>query len=295
VLGTEGAQATLRCEAVAPGQEAAVAFARQLMQRRRRVLEVKRAAIHRQVDEVLPFDEPRTETGQQDGNLRPAWVWAYKHGWLTYEFNEDKYDVFDRQGRPLPPQVCIDFIVDTLERASGTWWASRDQASPRNPLARRRVRGKLDFRQLGLGNRRSVDSFVDFAWEHPQWFDAYDLSATERVPFYRRRRFFDHIYQHRDRYLPGDIVTIHGRRDDDELHYHSFFIYDSDPLSGMPTLLASNAGRPRIRNWEQELRNAPLRSIRSRVRPRLSWLEPLVVLGDEVVANEPAQLSTRSG
>lgn len=40
------------------------------------------------VGEALPFDEPKTEEGQQDGNLRPAWRWAYTHGWDSYTFND---------------------------------------------------------------------------------------------------------------------------------------------------------------------------------------------------------------
>jgi hypothetical protein len=117
-----------------------------------------------QIEEALPFDEPVTEDGQQDGNLRPAWTWAYKQGWDSYEFNDDRYMVFDGAGRPKVPQVCIDFITDTLERASGTWWRGRDGQ-------RERLRGKLDFETLGIENRRSVERFVRFAKAHPEWFD----------------------------------------------------------------------------------------------------------------------------
>jgi hypothetical protein len=293
VLATSQARASLRCEAVAAGAEPVVRDARDFLLRRHRVLRALRAAIDRQVHEQLPFDEPRSEVGQQDGNLRPAWRQAYQQGLLSYRFNEEHYRVFDSQGRPLPPQVCIDFITDTLERASGTWWPALDTGRPSLPLWRERTPGNLDFERLGISNRRSVGVFVDFAWEHPEWFDAYDLAPEERVPFGWRERFYQHLYEHRDRYVPGDIVTVHGRRDDEELHYHSFFIYDADPLTGMPTLLAANAGRPRIRTWDQELRSAPRRSIRSRIRPRLGWLEALVVPQDQqLVADERAASAT---
>jgi hypothetical protein len=214
----------------------------------------------------LPFDEPRTEDGQQDGELRRAWLWAYRHGWDSYTFNDDGYRVFDGQGRPYIPEVCIDFVTDVLERASGTWYRPRHEE-------RARTQGGLDFDLLGIENRRSVENFVDFAWAHPEWFEVVDLEAEERVPLIAGERFFTTLYEHRARYRPGDIVTLHGLRSDGKVHYHSFFVVDADPVTGMPTQVASNAGVPRVRTWEQELRPAPLRSIRSRVRPRLEWLE----------------------
>jgi hypothetical protein len=63
----------------------------------------------------------------------------------------------------------------------------------------------------------------------------------------------------------------------------------------MPTLLASNAGHPRIRTWEKELRSSPRRSIRSRVRPRLRWLESIVVVGDPAVAGRVKDHAAASG
>jgi hypothetical protein len=291
----QDAEATLRCDAVPPAVASEVAHARNLVLRRERVLGPIRAAIRRQISERLPFDEPRTEEGQEDGSLRPAWLWAYRQGRTSYTVNDDRYRVYDLDGRPLPPQVCIDFIIDTLERASGTWWHERGQRTTPGAVFRPRAIGKLDFEAEGIENRRSVEVFVDFAWERPEWFDTYDLLPDERIPFYRRRAFFDYLHEHRDRFVPGDIVTIHGRRDDDEVHYHSFFVYESDPVTGMPTLTASNAGRPRIRTWEKEMLSAPLRSIRSRIRPRLSWLESQVVVDREVVAEDPASGPSASG
>ena len=277
LLQSQGTRLSLVCEAIGDDERPVVEAARELQRRRRRVLEPLVRTIEQQVEEGLPFDEPRTEEGQQDGKLRLAWATAYREGRTTYEFNGDEYRVFDAAGRPRVPQVCIDFIVDTLERASGTWWLERG-----NPPTR--TAGRLDFRRFGIQNRRSVESFVDFAWRHPQLFDVVDLAATERVRFARRERFFDHLFEHRDRYVPGDIVTILGPRDDEELHYHSFFVLAADPVTAMPVLVAANAGRPRLRTWEQELRNAPRRSIRSRLRPRLEWLESALAPGSDAVA-----------
>ncbi len=281
VLDHEGARLTLACEVVRPEQAEAVALARSLARRRHAVLGVQREAIAAAVAEALPFDEPTTEEGQQDGNLRPQWRWAYEHGWDQYRFNDDKYPVFDAAGRPRVPQVCIDFVFDTLERASGTWWAGREQD-------RQRIVGRLDFSALGIDNQRSVERFVSFAWAHPEWFDAYDLTPDERIRFADRERFFGHLAAHADGFIPGDVVTIHGPRGDED-HYHSFFVVAADPVTGMPILLAANAGRPRLRTWEQEMRNAPKRSIRSRVRPRLEWLEA------HLTPNEQAMLAPVPG
>ena len=68
------------------------------------------------------------------------------------------------------------------------------------------------------------------------------------------------------------------------MHWHSFFVYRSDPVTGVPMLVASNAGFPRVRSWEVEMRAAPLRSIRTRIRPRLEWLEKLAPPPEAAVA-----------
>ena len=97
----------------------------------RKIAKLIRATIELQVAEQLPFDEPKTEVGQQDGMLRLAWSEAYKHGGRSYTFNEDDYPVFDDVGRPKVPQVCIDFIVDTIERSAGTWYGKQGEARKR--------------------------------------------------------------------------------------------------------------------------------------------------------------------
>ena len=279
VLVADGAQLSLHCEAIPKDTRAAVAQARELTLRRERALAMLRRAVDQMIHESLPFDEPKTEDGQQDGNLRPKWRFAYLQGWETYEFNDDRYFVFDGRGRPRVPQVCVDFIMDALERASGTWWRERGSA-------RERVRGRLDFDEFGIDNRRSVERFIDFAERYPQWFDVHHLSQQERIPLWRRREFFDHLHAEADRYAPGDVVAIHGLRDDEEYHYHSFFVLASDPVTGVPTRVAANAGRPRIRALFDEMVSAPKRSFKTRVRPRLEWLET-ILLEDSVSVAAP--------
>lgn len=284
-LSTTGVKVELDCEDVADADAAEVDRVRNLAIRRRPILDALRGAIVSQVTEALPFDEPRTEEGQQDGNLRPKWIWAYKHGWFSYEFNEDRYSVFDRFGNPKLPQVCIDFITDSLERASGTWWGTREDE-------RQQTVGALNFDDLDIINRRSVDVFIRYAWSRPEWFDVYRLPEEERIPFRRRGEFFDHIAEHRERYAPGDVIAIHGVKSDGKVHYHSFFVYDADPVTGMPILVAGNSGRPRIRSWEAVMRSAPRRSIVARIRPRLEWLERVIPLPNRVTKGEPPSLAT---
>jgi len=263
VLAHKGPELVLECESIPQEEAEAVERVRDLARLKRRVLRAQHRAIEAAVREGLPFDEPKTEEGQQDGELRREWKWAYRHDWTIYRFNEDTYRVFNADGSPRVPEVCIDFIVDTLERASGSWWMPEGSERRKTP--------GLDLDALGIDNRRSVERFVNFAWEHPEWFEVYDVKAGDRIPFYRKQEFFRDVQNHADRYVPGDIVTVFGPRGD-ENHYHSFFVYRSDPVTGMPIWVAANAGRPRIRAWATEMRSGPRRWISSRIRPRLEWL-----------------------
>jgi hypothetical protein len=286
VLRIDGARAYLECESLPEGDQAHVEAAHLAARRHARILSELRARVAEQIEEALPFDEPKTEEGQQDGKLRPEWRTAYMQGQRTFTFNGDEYQVFDSAGRPRLPQVCVDFVLDTWERMAGTRWLRRDEG-------RARQIGRLDVTALGMENQRSVEQFIEFARSHPEWFELFEVPENERIAFQYRRRFFRRLVEAPDRFRPGDVVAILGPRDDERLHYHSFFIVDADPLSGMPTLLAANAGRPRLRNWEAELEIAPRRAIVARIRPRLSWLETLIGTSDQALlpqipANSPS-------
>lgn len=287
LLDRDGAKLSLACEVVEPGQRANVEQARKRELEAQALLRQQRRVIQTMVHEALPFDEPRTEEGQQDGNLRPAWRGAYLRGEWSYEFNEDRYQVFDGRGRPRVPQVCIDFVTDTLERASGSWWGSQDE--PRG-----RSRGRLLFDEFEIDNRRSVERFTKFAWNHPEHFDVYYLEPEERLPLTQGDALFAHLEEHAARYRPGDIVSILGLRSDEKYHYHAFFVYKADPVTGMPIWLAGNAGRPRLRSWYGELLSAPRRSIHSRIRPRLEWLRSILE-SEQSLATEPAPVEEGTG
>jgi hypothetical protein len=284
LLRSDGAGLALECEA--PGAAGEELAARRSQALRALAMQARLLSVMKeQVDEALPFDEPKTEDGQQDGHLRPEWRHAYLRGSHSYEFNGDKYSVFDASGRPRPPQVCIDFVLDTFERASGSWWQPAH-------LRRERAPGRLRFDDAAIQNRRSVERFIDFARSNPAEFEVYDVPPEERVPLRNRQQFFAQLYRSREHYRRGDIVAILGPREDEKLHYHSFFIVDVDPLSGMPTELAANAGRPRIRSWEGEMSNAPRRSIIARIRPRAAWLESFLAPDAAVSVEVPPKAPT---
>jgi hypothetical protein len=264
-LEDDGARYTLGCLATPPEHRAEVEGQRAANAQRSGSLQRLREAIHAMVEERLRFDEPLEEVGQQDGSLRPLWKWTYDHGGTSYSFNGVGYPVFDGKGRPHPPQVCIDFVLDAYERASGSWFQGADQP-------RKRALGSIDFDATDLRNRRSAAEVVSFASAHPEMFEVWSLPEEERVPFGRRSDFFAYIGQHAGRFQVGNAVVIHGMKDDGLPHYHSFLIESVDPLTGFPYRLAGNAGRPRLQSWEGVMRSAPRRSIRHVLIPRATWL-----------------------
>jgi hypothetical protein len=290
VLKTQGARVELDCEAPPPGSLARVVAVRQRAARLQQALLPLRRAMIAQIEEQLPFDEPITENGQQDGHMRFHWLSAYLAGRNSYSFNGDRYYVYDEQGRPKPPQVCIDFLYDTFERASGTWW------QPRN-LDPKRTAGRVDFGTFTNTPLRRADRFIQLARAQSERFDVHELTPQERVPMWKREAFFHQLSTRADDFRPGDIVMIRGytpferRWERKIMHYHSFFIYESDPLTGMPIALVGNPGRPSIRTWLFEGLRTPRRSIWYRVRPKLEWLEDALGPPGDVAAGDPPLLS----
>jgi hypothetical protein len=266
IVQNERGLGRLECENVAAGEVGRLAEARRANARRTALVQPILDAAHEIVERRLPFDEPRTEEGQQDGHLRIAFRKAYEGYEQTYEFNGDRYFVFDGFGRPIVPQVCIDFITDSVEWGTGGKWADRGQR-------REHVRGAIDFKSFGLENARSIEQVAEFGADHPEWFDMVFVPEAERIKFVHRSKFFEQIAARPSFYAVGDVVFILGLKDDDRFHYHSFFVDEVDPLTGAPVLLVSNAGPPQVRTWEGEMQNAPLRSVIARLRLRTDLLE----------------------
>ncbi len=271
VLKTEGSYVDLECQIVDPSARAEFERVRDHNERYQRVTQALRDVMLSQVDEGLPFDEPMHEIGQQDGQLRLAWRRAYFDGMRRFRFNGENYRVFDSKGRPQVPQVCVDFLTDTLERASGTWFRSQGEKPGR-------MEGLFDFERLEGVTLRRVPGFLEFAANHPDWFEVHTPTERERIEFAQKNRFYRDLVAKADDYASGDIIMIRGFTPWDPaiMHYHSFFVFEKDPVTGTPIAIVGNAGQPAIRTWEIELRRTPRRSIHHRIRPKLEWLESIV-------------------
>jgi len=269
VLEAHGAALRLECVAADPETREAVQAARDATAFRRRVLARMRATITAQVGEALRFDRPEGEEGpDRDGHLRPVWLDAYLRGRQSFEVDEKSYRVFDAAGRPWPPQVCVDFVLDTYERAAGTWFTSRGEKPAR-------VRGRFDFNELGIPNRRGVIAFGEFAESQPELFEFRRFQGDERVPFGERARYFQNLLDHADDIRPGDVVAIHGLKRDDRIHQHAILVEWTDPVTGFPAGLADQMKGPRRRTWEGIMAEAPKRSLYYRVRPTAALLHRL--------------------
>ncbi|MFO8073063.1 MAG: hypothetical protein R6V85_14425 [Polyangia bacterium] len=212
-----------------------------------------------------PVDEPEGE--QEDGELRHEWLKAYYRGRRHFVFRQEEYRVYNYRGRPTPPQVCIDFIFDTLERASGRWFEGRRKRPGLSP-------GFVDFSSLEGLQRRQTPSALEYAALPETPIERFDVPPDLRVPFRQGQRFAKAVARISDRIREGDVLVIHGLREEDmELHYHTVLVLRCDPLTGVPTLVAGNAGRPRIRSLAAAMRSAPRRMIKHRLRIDDDWVE----------------------
>lgn len=267
VLSTKGPDVALKCEIVPTEEREQLARDRSRLAEEERMVSVFREAMLGQISDALPFDEPRTEWGQQDGHLRFHWKKAYETGEDHYFFNFDRYPVFSTKGEPLAPQVCIDFVTETLERATGTRFRARG-----NPPGREV--GAVDFDQLLANDRRQVTRFIAWTQKNTEAFEAETLSSKRQTPYTFKQRFYANLARDADSYRPGTIVVIRGFAPWDFFstpHYHAFFVYETDPVTGTPILLAGNAGKPRVQSWETVMARAPQRAIRYRLHPKSEW------------------------
>jgi hypothetical protein len=280
VFDLDGARARVGCSIESPELAASAQRFRDESAPARAALDRIRAAVRDAVREELKFDEPQGEPDgeQQDGSLRREWRRAYDKGLRKYEVNDRAYPVYDPQGRPIPPEVCIDFITDTWERASGTWFRPAAVAADgRLDPSPARVLGGLRFDPKELENRRSVASFVRFARSQEASFEVWDIPAEERIPLLRRKDFFDYLAAHADDVRPGDVLVIHGLKSDGRPHYHSVLVLEADPITGVPVLVAGNSARPRTQTLEGVMQISPKRSLKHRIRPRASWLASAIM------------------
>ncbi len=285
VITSEGPKLTLACLAEpAPARDA---VARELDKSRWRMrAEAKmREVVSAQLDEALPFDRPRDEKGpDKDGYLRPYWLTAYMNGRPSFTTEGQTYPVYLSDGRAQPPQVCVDFVLDTYERAAGSWYTPQGQ-KPARP------KGRLDMADHGIENRRGVLGFKKFADDNPELFAVRDFKGKERIPFAQRREFFAFLRDHHREFRAGDVLAIHGIKRDDRVHQHAILLEFSDPITGFPAGLADQMKLPRRRTWEGIMAEAPKRSLLYRARPTEAIFRPL---DDGADRSQPAAITLAS-
>lgn len=260
LVDAQGPHLELACLDAAADERAAIeAFVAEDAPRRRAVASLQ-TTVGQMVAERMPFDRPRkAEDHLSDGQLRPQWEWAYRRGSFDFSYEEQGYAVFDRDGMPHPPQTCVELILDTYERASGTWY--RPQGQPAE-----KVIGGIDFAAIGVVNRSGVLAFEKFAEEQDELF--VHQRFPERIAFRDRDAFFQNLVEKADWFAPGDVVAIQGPKPDGYVHQHAILIEDVDPMTGMPYALFDQMKRPRQRTWEMIMAEAPLRALLYHVRPR---------------------------
>jgi hypothetical protein len=261
VLDAEGAALRVACLAEDADTRAAVRAFQDREAPRLRALAKVREAVTALVSEQMRFDRPTDEKGpDKDGTLRPAWMTAYLQGRTSFGYEGKSYPVYDPQGRAWPPEVCVDFVLDSFERAGGTWFRPKSEKPGR---AIGRFQWIDDMREL-----RGVIGFGERAEKHPELFEVRRFAGRERIPFGERARFFQFLADHTGDIRPGDIVAIHGLKRDERIHQHAIFVERTDPVTGFAYGLADQMRRPRRRTWEGIMAEAPKRSLLYRVHPK---------------------------
>lgn len=212
--------------------------------------------------EHLPFDEPKTEFGQQDGILRSKWKDAYFTGKTKFKFNDDTYYVFRRLKKdnrlyPFIPQVCSDYLIDAIDRSLGNWY----YPSTRKPHY---VKGKYSIQHQAKKegyNLRRLHDVVKYMKSHPEHYefvfegDGIEIGNTKKL-----KAWFNLI----DVQL-GDLILIGGRVPwDNKLHSHSFIV--SKMTDGYVNKVSGNAGMAREWNLEVESYRTPLRKVNYVIR-----------------------------
>ncbi|MBK9260496.1 MAG: hypothetical protein IPM54_11775 [Polyangiaceae bacterium] len=260
LLVSDGPKVSLACIAEEKPVRDTIATYLESSAPHRRAMQAIRDTITKVVDESFRFDRPEREPDHfRDGILRPQWMTAYLQGRTSYTFEKHTYSVFGPSGLAWPPEVCVDFIVDTYERAAGSWFRPQGEPPGRTP-------GRLSLSAPKKPAPRGVIGFADFAEDSPELFAVVRYQGTQRVPFGERTRFFENLRDNAD-LRPGDIVAIQGLKRDDYVHQHGIFVERTDPMTGFPYGLADQMKRPRRRTWEGIMAEAPKRSLYYRARP----------------------------
>jgi hypothetical protein len=231
-------------------------------------------AVEAFVEESPRFDEPTDEPEgvQEDGQLRLAWAAAYGRGESTFTYGTVEYPVFDDEGRAIPPEVCVDFVFDAWQRGGGTWYRGEGETPGR-------TRGSIDLAPAGPIPRRSLGLLLDYASSEGSVLDRFDVPEDDRVPLERGAAYAHALARTADAFREGDALVVYGLRlQDMRNHHHALLVIRTDPMTGVPMVVADNQGRPQFRTLVSAMRAAPLRAIAQRLRLDVDALAAVSVL-----------------
>jgi hypothetical protein len=197
---------------------------------------------------------------QEDGELRPAWARAYLRGERTFTYGSVEYPVFDGRGNPIPPEVCIDFLFDAWNRGGGSWYRARREAPGR-------TEGEIDLGRAGAIPRRNLTELLAYAETEASIFERVDVAPENRVPLAEGADYAHAVARTADLFREGDALVIYGLRlQDHRMHHHALLVLRTEPMTGVPMVVADNQGRPQLRSLVSAMEAAPLRSIHHRLR-----------------------------
>lgn len=222
--------------------------------------------------EQLPFDEPRIEYGQQDGKLRPLWINAYMNKQYKYHFNGVVYYTFykDKETKeliPNLPQVCSDYITDSLERSLGNWY-NPSIKEPKLIKGKYSIRDQAEYEGLDL---RKLNHLITFFQSHPEYFEfVFNGDGPKIGKIKELKQFF--IFNNVE---VGDIGILSGKVpwDQVEIHSHSFIVTKVE--NGFVTHVSGNAGMAREWSINSESYRTPLRRVKYIIRLKNEFLEKM--------------------
>ena len=245
----------------------------ELENNRRELLTSLFATMKKENEEKLPFDEPIHEYGWQlDGKLRPRWEYAYFHHKQRFGFNGDWYYTITKNSAPFVPQVCADFIVDTIDRTAGTWYAASLKYPKRNI-------GHFDMRSEMKASKlipERVPDLMTYFHANPDKFNIILDNLEGEGPNTGNTLALQEWLNLKGAQY-GDIIFIRGRAPWDhekEMHYHSLFVSGVDKNNNV-TLVFGNPGYPVERTLKAEMNRAPKRHVIAIVRLTDNFLKKM--------------------
>ncbi len=217
------------------------------------------SSIDAMVSEKLFFDEPAREEGQEDGLLRLLWKNRYFAGGHYYTLHDTTYCVFSIDGIPMVPQLCSDFIMDVWERSSGAWWLKRNEG-------RKKTEGTIDIPVRGSYG------LINYCKKNDEMFEIIDIPKERRVPYYKKKEFFNNLIKSKKSFSVGDVFIVYGWIPQGRMARHSYMVYETDPVTGFPLIFAENPSYAKLNSWNEIMRRSSTRKIHHIFNIKPEWI-----------------------